>query len=47
MVKVQFRGKNLKTNQLKTTADDNVNPSAIFKSTNENITSMGIILKIY
>ncbi len=44
-VKVQFRGINLKANQLK--ANDKVNPSAIFKSTNEKINSICSILKIY
>ncbi len=45
VVKVQLRGINLKIIQV--TANDKVSPSAIFKSANEKITSIYIILKIY
>ncbi len=38
VVKVEFRGLNLPTNQV--TASDKVNPSAIFKSVNGKITSI-------
>ncbi len=41
----RYRGINLKTNQI--TTNDKVNPSAIFKSANEKITSICIILNIY
>ncbi len=44
-VKVQFRGPSLPTNLL--TASYKVNPSTIFKSTNENNISIGILFKIY
>ncbi len=39
-VKVQLRGINQKTNQV--TANDKVNPSAIFKLANEKITSINV-----
>ncbi len=44
MVKVQFRGPNLLTNQV--TAKDKVNPSAIFKSAKGKIISICITRKM-